>query len=63
MKAKCEKCGCTDENACFHAELGPCAWVDEERTLCTYCLPAFEYDSSIDRPFSDNLNLFNNNQL
>lgn len=35
-------CGCDDEHACMHPELGPCSWVAEE--LCSWCeLRAFRF--------------------
>lgn len=32
----CRKCGCTNERACPGTG---CAWANDERTLCTACLP------------------------
>lgn len=31
----CRECGCTYDSPCM--DPGPCAWADEERTLCTSC--------------------------
>ena len=50
MKRTCKKCGCTENNACYHPELGPCWWADETKELCSFCLEAHASDSSIERP-------------
>lgn len=31
----CRECGCTEENACWHEDIGPCQWVDAD--LCSAC--------------------------
>jgi Phosphoribosyl-ATP pyrophosphohydrolase len=33
----CRECGCTPERACWHMDLGGCAWA--EPGLCTACTP------------------------
>lgn len=33
----CRVCGCTDDNPCYHPDLGNCYWVDDEHTLCSHC--------------------------
>lgn len=33
--AECRACGCTDDDACVDAELGPCWWVEDD--LCSHC--------------------------
>ena len=55
MKGTCRKCGCTNDRACFHTELGPCSWADDDHELCTYCLPQFEHDCCIERPAADEI--------
>ncbi len=37
MYGTCKKCGCTDDNACWHPEHGPCWWVDDNHDLCSHC--------------------------
>ena len=32
---KCRACGCTEHNACYKPNLGPCHWVEEN--LCSQC--------------------------
>lgn len=32
---KCRVCGCTDNQACHHPNLGNCWWVEED--LCSHC--------------------------
>ena len=37
----CQLCGCTEEDCsqCIEKQAGePCAWANEERTLCTACV-------------------------
>lgn len=31
----CRRCGCTQNNACYDEERGPCAWAEAD--LCTHC--------------------------
>lgn len=33
----CRECGCTHDSPCMDPE--PCAWANEDRTLCTACSP------------------------
>lgn len=33
----CRICGCTENNPCFHPDLGTCWWADDEHTLCSHC--------------------------
>ena len=33
----CAICGCTEDNACVHAEVGPCWWIDRKKILCSHC--------------------------
>ncbi len=33
---QCVVCGCTEDNACTHEDLGSCAWV--KPALCTACV-------------------------
>ena len=33
----CAICGCTEYNACVHAEVGPCWWIDRKKILCSHC--------------------------
>jgi hypothetical protein len=36
----CKYCGCTQERAC----IGGCHWIDEERSVCSACLPLLPHD-------------------
>ncbi len=38
QRGVCQACGCTSTTACWHDEQGPCAWANQEQTLCTHCL-------------------------
>jgi len=52
----CSKCGCTEYNACFHPEHGPCWWLDDEQTLCSHCgIDEIKNDSATEHPFDDDL--------
>ncbi|HRH61656.1 MAG TPA: hypothetical protein PL045_13855, partial [Chitinophagaceae bacterium] len=37
-KRACRECGCTENNACYHPELGACWWVEQD--LCSHCMIA-----------------------
>lgn len=39
----CAICGCTDNNACVHAEVGPCWWIDRKKILCSHCAIDFSW--------------------
>lgn len=46
----CKKCGCTDANACFHPDYGPCSWADPGTfELCSFCRD-FPDDPAVKRP-------------
>jgi len=45
----CKKCGCTDTDACYHLDFGPCWWVDESHELCSHCVE-FSNDTAIELP-------------
>lgn len=45
----CKYCGCTDDNACVHPDLGACWWVDDEHEVCSHCA-AFPDDTCVERP-------------
>lgn len=34
----CRVCACSWNDACEDPQLGPCAWVDGDSTLCTHCV-------------------------
>lgn len=36
-EGQCVVCGCTWDNPCYAQHVGPCWWVDEEKTLCSHC--------------------------
>ena len=48
LSGTCVIYGCTD-NACIHADEGPCWWIDNEHTLCSHCLNHFG-ETSVERP-------------
>jgi hypothetical protein len=33
----CAGCGCSDDDPCFDEDDMPCAWADQQHTLCTEC--------------------------
>lgn len=35
LPGRCRYCSCTEDNACRLADNEPCAWWDEERTVCS----------------------------
>lgn len=37
QKGTCAVCGCTDDNACVHVDVGPCWWIDRKKILCSHC--------------------------
>ena len=50
----CRECGCSDDDACQHDELGSCCWI--EANLCSFCfqilrneMPADEILRPVDR--------------
>lgn len=47
QQRSCKICGCTDDNACIHPDLGACWWVDDD--LCSFCA-AFPNDKCVERP-------------
>ena len=49
----CKECGCTDDNACYHPDFGPCFWIDETHELCSHCVE-FPDDPAVERPFDFN---------
>lgn len=49
MKGICKICGCTEENACYHPEFGPCWWVDDNQDLCSHCVELKD-DPAVERP-------------
>ena len=34
---KCERCGCTNHDACVSETHGPCYWFNRAETLCSAC--------------------------
>lgn len=46
----CKKCGCTDKNACYSDQHGPCWWADETHELCSFCEESFASFDSIELP-------------
>lgn len=34
----CKICGCTDDNACYHPDCGPCCWADDNHDICSHCM-------------------------
>lgn len=38
MIRTCEKCGCTDQNPCFHPHWGFCYWPSRTLDICSHCL-------------------------
>ena len=37
QKGVCAVCGCTEDNACVHVDVGPCWWIDRKKILCSHC--------------------------
>ena len=37
MRGVCKKCGCTENDPCFHPDYGCCWWVDDSHELCSHC--------------------------
>ncbi len=50
MTGECRLCGCTDETPCVDDEGLPCAWANEQHTLCTGCVG--ERQGSLQDPVS-----------
>jgi activating signal cointegrator 1 len=51
----CLKCGCTQNDACFDIDMGPCSWVAEN--LCSHCqFPVNEKKTNYDFNCRTNLN-------
>lgn len=46
LEGECYLCGCTDNKACVHPDLGPCWWVDESHNLCSHCYIDFDVRKS-----------------
>ena len=44
----CRVCGCTDADckSCVEATGWPCAWLDEEHTICSRCVDEWQADES-----------------
>lgn len=38
----CAVCGCTEDNACVHVDVGPCWWIDRRKILCSHCAINFD---------------------
>lgn len=36
-KEICRKCGCTNNNPCYHPKYGFCWWEDSKHTICSHC--------------------------
>lgn len=37
LKGMCKKCGCTENDPCYHPEFGTCWWENEDMELCSHC--------------------------
>jgi activating signal cointegrator 1 len=51
----CLKCGCTQNDACFMDEVGPCWWVGEN--LCSHCKPVANDKKASNYDFNSRNNL------
>lgn len=39
---QCRQCGCTEDMACYHNDIGPCWWIPEQANeqgpICSHCV-------------------------
>ena len=42
QKGTCAVCGCSEDNACVHVDVGPCWWMDNKKILCSHCALNFD---------------------
>lgn len=41
----CAVCGCDQDHACVHVDVGPCWWIDRKKILCSHC--ALDFNKQI----------------